>query len=355
MSLTLFLTLQLLLSNCLASTHAPHGESRSSTFFYNNMTLNVSKTLISSSVASITKSRESSRNISLTSASDHENSTKTSVFPNKCAGQRSSYSAIATSPIRWDSSLLSDKGLSEQCVLWDDCCCGNITRATDIFFNYTLPKAQQCFRNMKTQSAKGMCDAWREDRHHQSKMQSWMRGSQCVTTASSWGKLHHKALPTGIVDVAWDTCCGACFQKGRNKVDIFYWPTPEADDSCLSIIHDTADPIDMGATVKTKSPSHRVTYWACTLRTPKAGASLAMTARLDTIDHITFKASLINPWDPPDCVGVSTRATHLQRVKPTFSSVSSAFTGFNFSKIQPTTTKFNPEPPVTAVLSGYTL
>lgn len=56
-------------------------------------------------------------------------------------------------------------------------------------------------------------------------------------------------------------CCRHCHIIGH-KVDVYHWPEPEADDSCLSIIGDESmHPVDWGATTNT---GWNFTYWGCT-------------------------------------------------------------------------------------------
>ena len=73
--------------------------------------------------------------------------------------------------------------------------------------------------------------------------------------------------------------CGTCNVGGPN-VDVYYWPQTSANTSCLSIIGPTASPPLAGATT-----SNGVTYWGS-----------PMTMMLTTINGITFKMPLDDPW-----------------------------------------------------------
>ena len=50
-----------------------------------------------------------------------------------------------------------------------------------------------------------------------------------------------------IASGANPSCCGVC-ETNVDNVEIYYWPKPDVNTSCLSIIGDSIRPIDFGAT-----------------------------------------------------------------------------------------------------------
>ena len=83
-------------------------------------------------------------------------------------------------------------------------------------------------------------------------------------------------------------------------VDVYYWPQPGADTSCLSIIGTATMPPLQDATITTTSLSDTgwttVTYWGCT---PPPGTVYLTTAEMTTVDGSSFKTYLVNPWSQP--------------------------------------------------------
>lgn len=132
-------------------------------------------------------------------------------------------------------------------------------------------------------------------------------------------------------------------------VEVFYWPDPNADKSCLSIVEDTAYPLDMGATVGQQSE----TYWACTLRTPTTGESIVTTASLEVYSQTTLKVHMVNPWHPQDCFNVSIphAVPQIRTVSPKVNKLHQ--TGYAIDT-QPSITRAD-NIIATAVLDGYTL
>lgn len=64
----------------------------------------------------------------------------------------------------------------------------------------------------------------------------------------------------------YTTCCGGC-DFGADKVDVYYWPDPLADTSCLSIIGSQISDVADGAT----TDSMGSLYWGCTIRATDLG------------------------------------------------------------------------------------
>lgn len=210
--------------------------------------------------------------------------------------------------------------LSDQCLLWDNTCSGNRTLALNQFFNETIGNiaGNECFTNLT-------CDyhpAGRAEVYDQIK--EWMHSPQCVSSGIEFGKMNSVTPPWEITTSSGlpGSCCGSC-ELGIGNVDVYYWPEPNADTSCLSIIGDSINPVDFGATTVTKGGP---TYWGCTAKTPITTVepemaegmdfpggdvfvqSIVTTAVIISHDGMNFKQSLFNPWSPqahPLCIETS--------------------------------------------------
>ena len=112
-----------------------------------------------------------------------------------------------------------------------------------------------------------------------------------VTLSSSVGSptsnFHHN-MTTATPVASRPQSCGPCYVGGPN-VDVYYWPQPSANTSCLSIIGPTPSPPLAGAT-----RSNGVTYWGSTETDPPY--NYLMTMSLTAINGITFKVPLQDPW-----------------------------------------------------------
>ena len=89
--------------------------------------------------------------------------------------------------------------------------------------------------------------------------------------------------------------CGVCGVGGPN-VDVYYWPQTSANTSCLSIIGPTPSPPLAGATT-----ANGVTYWGYT--NTDAPHNIIQAMQLTSINGITFKMPLVDPW--PDTATVA--------------------------------------------------
>ena len=112
-----------------------------------------------------------------------------------------------------------------------------------------------------------------------------------VTLNSSVGspasKFRHN-MTTATPVASRPQSCGPCVVGGPN-VDVYYWPQPSVNTSCLSIIGPTPSPPLAGATT-----SNGVTYWGSTETDPPY--SYLMTMILTAVNGITFKMPLQDPW-----------------------------------------------------------
>ena len=121
-----------------------------------------------------------------------------------------------------------------------------------------------------------------------------MRTPECTTYQAEWRreKLGDLLKPDG--------CCGTCIIQGKN-VDVYYWPEPDADTSCLSIVGTDVQPIDYGAT-SLRCLGKK--YWGCTTLVPGSSISTITTA---VIDHrsmwggLPLKTYLVHPYSSQPC------------------------------------------------------
>lgn len=154
------------------------------------------------------------------------------------------------------------------------------------------------------------------------KIKSWMRTPECATARNVWANqekipneywTEHTVFPN-----ASSPCCRSCV-VWANNVDLYYWPEPDIDTSCLSIIGNSVHPYNFGATTAGDS-----TYWACAAKTTVTststwtGSSLAdvytttttisliTTAAIEMMANIPVKMPLINPWASSPCTEVDT-------------------------------------------------
>lgn len=101
---------------------------------------------------------------------------------------------------------------------------------------------------------------------------------------------------TPVTSVLGTTCCDTCFISAQS-VDVYYWPDPDANTSCVTIVGSDVNPPLYGATTGSAA-----TYWGCTVQDPVSGPSYVTTALLTSIGPVTFKEPLVDPWLAPSCV-----------------------------------------------------
>ena len=266
--------------------------------------------------------------------------------------------------------------LSDQCLLWDDSCSGNKTAASEKFFDtairdqYAKPHSicctvvcrslmcNTCFQLISVDQSYCHTYNYPERLSELQKIKDWMRSPQCVSAADEW--IAKTGYPWGYYfwtgneskaefikengnssSVILPSCCGSCLIFAAN-VDLFYWPEPDPDTSCLSIIGDTVRPIDYGATTEVGT-----TYWGCTVST-----RTTTTAHITTIGSLAVKVSDFSPWSTPLCDEDKAESQSLNQSSP------SAYVSVHrraHSLIVPTPTAQVDLPISTVVSAGFTL
>ena len=216
------------------------------------------------------------------------------------------------------NGYVPDANLEQLCVLWNSSCAGNKHDArNDFFANNTADtlRGNECFQNQPTDPTKpnrleGCYKIESPERLLQfGQVKNWMRSPQCLSNATKWSASQPDLaglatfLPHG--DSGAGSCCAKCDISVRN-VDIYYWPEPDVDTSCLNIIGNNSKYLDHGATTTSQEYAYvggssstvsYFTYWGCTGQ----DSSLTTTAYITQINSIKFKASAYNPWLSPPC------------------------------------------------------
>ena len=213
--------------------------------------------------------------------------------------------------------------LDDMCVLWDSSCSGDRTTAIKNFFRSTVDfGGNPCFEQTPGGDSSA-CVTYNPPARlmEWEKIKRWMRSSQCSTALDVYhelSKTSHGTLDRFYPDVS--TCCLRCYIQAAN-VDLYYWPEPDADTSCLSIIGGSVRPLDYGATKVSVSVLHQmnqrvdiVTYWGCTASTLQTDTvtykgrlttwhsrETITTAKISTIGSLTVKLSAFNPWSSAQC------------------------------------------------------
>ena len=213
--------------------------------------------------------------------------------------------------------------LNDMCVLWDSSCSGDRTLAIKKFFRSTVDfGGNPCFEQTPGGDSSA-CVTYNPPARllEWDKIKRWMRSSQCSSALDVYDKLsktNHGTKERFYPDVS--TCCLRCYIQAAN-VDLYYWPEPDADTSCLNIIGGSVRPLDYGATKVSVSVLHRltqrvdtVTYWGCTASTLKTeiltykghlttwhSRETITTAKISTIGSLTVKLSAFNPWSSAQC------------------------------------------------------
>ena len=209
----------------------------------------------------------------------NKTSSPTDLYGNASANVNANNGTIAYQPVSFD--------VKSQCILWDDTCSGDRNTALVEFFNDTVPALMEdlCFvddyseyycPHYPVQSS----SVWSE-------VKSILRAPTCgglLNEASSIGKFTEDPNKPGCP-------CGTCGIGGPN-VDVYYWPSPDANTSCLSIIGSKANPPLAGATTK-----NGLTYW---------GSGDIPTMIYTSINGVTFKMPLADPYSSCSYSGAPT-------------------------------------------------
>ena len=242
---------------------------------------------------------------------------------------------------------------TDQCLLWDISCSGNRTLAIDKFFNSTQIFLQEnsCFSQFSSGVAPGKpdisipvvdpesgmvdenlvipsdCENYNppERISEWQDIKKWMRSPGCVSAQHEWIKMGGEG-PASFSSEVTPSCCGLC-EVAVDTVDLYYWPEPDVNTSCLNIVGTNVNPFTYGATtggVRDHGGFETGTYWACSAKplaistytqartNPGATGTITSmypmvtTAIVTTIGSLPIKVSLFNPWSSSPCIDVDT-------------------------------------------------
>ena len=220
----------------------------------------------------------------------------------------------------------------------------------DRFFNTTFQNdllSNACFAQVVSANSTSLSNCDKNNPPERmtefQEMRNWMRSQQCVSAATEWAAMtpavsnftfanakdditssedpdsqmaaklnpHPYNYSSGVAP----SCCGICDINAQN-VDIYYWPEPDANTSCLGIIGESIRPLEYGATTTEVSDNptatSTATYWGCNPKTstfynPMVGGnvtytSATTTAQITTIGSLLVKVPILNPWSSSPCL-----------------------------------------------------
>ena len=203
---------------------------------------------------------------------------------------------------------------SDVCALWDPSCKGNKTLAAEEFFGQGKANSSgtmfdllldPCFDGRGTDASGTNCTSSLLDpasASFSSAAKSYMRGPQCSKDYESIDPVSSRTF---------DDCCGTCYIYGPN-VDVYYWPEPGADTSCLSIIGSDVVPLDVGA----QTDEAGVVYWAASTNLYDIYVPTVTTALITTINGVVVKEAIANPWDASPSITTTRPVSNVKKRNP---------------------------------------
>ena len=203
---------------------------------------------------------------------------------------------------------------SDVCALWDPSCKGNKTLAAEEFFGQGKANSSgtmfdllldPCFDGRGTDASGTNCTSSLLDpasASFSSAAKSYMREPQCSKDYESIDPVSSRTS---------DECCGTCYIYGPN-VDVYYWPEPGADTSCLSIIGSDVVPLDVGA----QTDEGGVVYWAASTNLYDIYVPTKTTALITTINGVVVKEAITNPWDASPSITTTRPVSNVKKRNP---------------------------------------
>ena len=290
-------------------------------------------------------------------------------FPQSCPNCCLLGDTRCTKNHTWDGPPIT---LSD-CVLWNSSCKGDKDVAAKNFFdNMVMLDEKPCWRNGYNASYRCTDYEPAETLSAMSEIKDWMRGPECMSLSISYEGLITTPVTganttsmaiTSMASIPGESCCGNPIIEAQN-VDVYYWPEPGANTACLSVVGDSVRPLLEGATT-----SSGTIYWGCTARHPKTTTSTSVlgvgsvsivtqvdsiitTEQLTSVNSLTFKAPLLNPWSPPDCLG-ATQPVQSSNTSAQVNAPSRSIHVRGHSLVVPTSMTGNDGMPVSTVVSDH--
>jgi len=238
--------------------------------------------------------------------------------------------------VRSDFLCLLESGLKPNVT-----CPGDHAAATAHFFNETIYQLfyDRCFGPNTETSSSNICtgtalETAKSSTSVWSLVKAFMRNTACETAykavdatplpnmeAFKGDTLWRGRIGNMVAETGYCQCGirGSCVIGGGN-VDVYYWPSPHANTSCLSVVGNSVEhDILAGATVHTygSASTDSVTYWGYT--TP--GYDGVITTSVYTkINGVPFKYPNMNPWEAQTS-SFSSDMSRYNQVKPYLSSI----------------------------------
>ena len=203
---------------------------------------------------------------------------------------------------------------ADVCALWDPSCKGNKTLAAEEFFGQGKANSSgtmfdllldPCFDGQGTDASGTNCTSSLlnpASASFSSAAKSYMREPQC-------SKDYESIYP--VSSRTFDDCCGTCYIYGPN-VDVYYWPEPNADTSCLSIIGSDVVPLNVGA----QTDEEGVVYWAASTNLYDIYVPTVTTALITTINGVVVKEAIANPWDASPSITTTRPVSNIKKRNP---------------------------------------
>ena len=247
--------------------------------------------------------------------------------------------------------------LSDECLLWEADCSGNKTAALVDFFGDPDSEREATIMLLQENACfvfpSYNCTGLEPDATLSQfpVIKNWMRSPACISSNIEWASVVGQET---YLDPSYPElpCCSTCFISAEN-VDVYYWPEPGSDTSCLSIIGNVTNPPLYGATTASDG-----VYWGCT----GLDGSFVTTATITIFGPgLTVKESLINPWSSLPCgshIPTSTYPSLLSLKDKGISASGSSPRMYarGHTLVPPVnTTDSNGLPVSTVVTAGYTL
>ena len=238
------------------------------------------------------------------------------------------------------SSILAE--LQDECLLWNSSCSGNRAQILSDFFGNTGVRLSNdaCFHDSSNCSV-AIQKVYGE-------VKDWMKSPQCGSSQIEWE--HGARDPI-------DRCCLQCDLEGGN-VDIYYWPDPDSDTSCLSIVGNSVYPVDYGATTVLLGDIGNLTVWdtvwVCTTKLQASVTSTVTTAVLTSQLGIVFKLQNDNPWSLLSCTE-NFASSPVSSNASAINSSRASLRARGHSLIVSPSTKTRKDAPVTVTSGSFTL
>ena len=225
------------------------------------------------------------------------------------------------------------------CILWDKTCRGNRTAALKRFFEPSNSvTTHPCFLDASSSCSDHQPPAVLSTLGN---LKNWMRSPQCWSSAVEKASIFDDTeLEEGARQ---STCCGQCYLLGSN-VKVYYWPEPNSDTSCLSIIGNITRPPLYGGTTACDGNQH----WGCF----GPNSTYITTATLSQFGPLTYKHFLHNPWEESLCATtpIPTPTNTDEQISPTF-----IYARGNSLITSPTRSQNDERAPRSVVTDGFTL